>query len=66
MVDTEVVLILSATKEAISNRTAFQMAMVVAGSIILNLVANVIWSLMGQPGDTRLYEIFEKFKALVT
>lgn len=57
-------LFIQVTNEAMRKRSAFQMLGVVVGSIILNLTASVIWSLMGAPGQKGLQQTIQQFKSI--
>jgi hypothetical protein len=62
--ETQKNLVLATAKEAVNRKTSIQIAGVIIGSIILNLAANVVWSLMGQPSDQRFKELWESFRHL--
>lgn len=55
-------MMIDATRTAISRRSSVGIAFVILGSVALNLVANVIWALMGQPGKERLIQLFVSFR----
>jgi hypothetical protein len=52
-------LVLGAAREALNRRSTFQMSTVVLGSILINLLANVIWAMLGQPGGDELRQLFQ-------
>jgi hypothetical protein len=52
-------LVLGAAREALNRRSTFQMSTIVLGSVLINLLANVIWAMLGQPGGDELHQLFQ-------
>ncbi|TGT40255.1 hypothetical protein [Mesorhizobium sp. M8A.F.Ca.ET.165.01.1.1] len=58
-------LVIDVAKDAFSKKSSLQLMSVIIGSIALNLTANVVWALMGQPGGEKLIGVFEGFRTFV-
>jgi hypothetical protein len=57
-------LLVESVGEAVSNKSVSRIAIAIIGSIVLNIAATLIWTLLGSPGKNELLAWFTKLSIM--
>ncbi|EGQ8983014.1 hypothetical protein RV040_001435 [Vibrio alginolyticus] len=64
LTDEQKKLLVQSVGEAVSNKSVSRIVVAIVGSIVLNIAATLIWTLLGSPGKDDLLVWFSKFTAM--